>query len=215
MDLRSLVEHLTASFAPQPPSAVLACETPPPATPAAPAGCPAETLKANLAKCDGGLGIWDKAKKAAGRDPFVKVEGAAGGFGGHADTVNGGVVISPNPDCCGATQTFVFELTNLSNKDRFSENHRRALAGELDKEEYTRAYERVEYDAGKNSAAAFKSCKKKWECSKNSTARHGFIADATDFDDYYRNHLAESHKNYYKDYWDRNIKRIYEAKKNK
>jgi hypothetical protein len=209
--LQDAVEQAHDTFPDSDPDPVKPCEAGGKSA-SAPSPCPAETLRANLAKCDGGTGIWDNAKAAAGKDPTVKVEGAAGGFGGHADLSGGGVVIAPNPDCCGATQTFVFELTNLSSKGRFQDVTNKVSAGDLGREEYTRAMERIEYDSGLNSVKAFDSCKKTWGCGDAAVARHGFVKAAKDFDDYYNTRLAKGHKDYYRNAWDSRYKAAYDKK---
>ena len=181
-------------------------------TPDAPKPCPAETIRKNIATCDGGIGIWDKAKAGVGKEPAVRVAGAAGGFGGHADTAKGEIVIAPNPDCCGATQTAIHELTNLSNAPTFTQIHKDATAGNLDREGYTRANEKTEWEGVSNAVKAFDACKDKWGCGAGAKARHDWIRSAKDFDDYYDNYLAKSHKDYFRNAWDRNFKAAYDKK---
>src|SRR5260370_20301677 len=176
---------------PSPPaSSVQGCE---------PAPCSAAQMKANVDKCDGGTGVWDKAKKEVGQDPGIEVGAAAGGFGGHADCPTKKLMIAPNPDCCGATQTLIFELTNLSNCSGFSKSAKDAAAGNLNREEYTKSYERLEYESVKNSYTAFDKCSKTWGCPEGALARHGGYKSAKDFEDYYDNYLPDKHKNYYRD----------------
>jgi len=169
-------------------------------------------MKRNLAACDGGTGIMAAATRELGREPTVRVAGAAGGFGGHADFGAGEVVIAPNPDCCGATQTMIHELTNISNHSRFQQITNDAAAGNLSREDYTRAMERIEYDGVRNALRAFDACKDTWGCGAGATARHEWIRGAADFDDYYNNYLAESHKNYWRNAWDTNYRSAYEAR---
>lgn len=179
------------------------CSTPP---------CSAAQMKANLDKCDGGTGVWSKAKKEVGQDPSIEVGAAAGGFGGHADCANKKVMIAPNPDCCGATQTLIFELTNLTNCSNFAKNAKDASAGDLDREGYTKAYERLEYESVKNSYTSFEKCSKAWGCPEGALARHGGYKSAKNFDDYYDKYLPDKHKDYWRDLWDKNFKSIYEKK---
>jgi hypothetical protein len=179
--------------------------------PSLPAPCSPEELKANLDRCDGGTDIWNKAKRAVGRDPGIEVGAASGGFGGHADLRNKKVVINPNPDCCAATQTLIFELTNLSNKSEFMRLHNEAEAGRLGREEYTKGHEKIEYEAVQNSYKSFDSCKDQWGCSQGSKARHDAHRTARDFDHWYDSYIKESHKNHYRTFWDRNFRARYEA----
>jgi hypothetical protein len=180
--------------------------------PSKPAACTAKQMKDNIAKCDGGTGIWKKATSGLGKEPTVRVAGAAGGFGGHADSAKGEAVIAPNPDCCGATQTLIHELTNLSHTKDFAKLSARAGAGDLGREDYTKENERLEYNGVKNALNAFDKCKSTWGCAKGSVARHEWIRSSKNFDDYYNNHLGKRHKDYFRSSWDRNYKGAYDKK---
>jgi hypothetical protein len=128
-------------------------------------------MKKNIDTCDGGTDIWNKAQKSIGKAPTIKVQGAAGGFGGHADSSAAEVVIAPNPDCCGATQTLIHELTNLSNASTFRKIGNDAAAGDLSRTDYVKANEKTEYEGVKNAVKAFDACKAKWGCAAASAPR--------------------------------------------
>lgn len=191
---------------------VVPCEPGPPSPSPPPPPCPADTIKKNIEKCDGGTDIWNKAQKGTGKTPTIKVSGAAGGFGGHADLTSGEVVVSPNPDCCGATQTGIHELTNLSNAKTFAKTTKDAAAGDLSRTDYIKANEKTEYEGVSNAVKAFDACKAKWGCAAGAKARHDWIRGAKDFDDYYDNFLATSHKEYWGKAWDDNYKAAYDNK---
>jgi len=162
-------------------------------------GCagPAGDLKKNLQKCDGGTDIYAKAKAAiGGKDPGIELGTPAGGFDGHADLQNGKVVINKNSPKCTQMETLVFELANLSKKAEFERVTKEAKAGDLSREDYTRAMERIEYDNIQTTIKAVNACKKAWGCDRHTFDLEAF-SGAKNFEDYYKNYLAKSHKDYY------------------
>jgi len=169
-------------------------------------------MKNNIAACDGGTDIMNAATTALGHEPNIQVGATSSGFGGEANSTTGEITIAPNPDCCAATQTLIHELTNVSTRQRSQEIRAQAAAGDLSREEFTRAFEEKEYRGLRNALRAFDACKNTWGCGAGATARHEWIRGATDFDDYYNNYLGESHKNYWRGVWDRNYRAAYEAK---
>src|SRR5262249_14992347 len=121
------------------------------------------------------------------------------------------ITVNSTLDKCQATQVALFELTNLAAKQKFDQGRADALAGNLTREQYTKHMETVEYDNLKRAAAAEKKCMDKWGCG-GQTPRHGWVEPARDFNDYYNNYLAESHKDHYRNAWDTRYKGAYEAK---
>jgi len=208
---RTAIEDANNVFPDEPETPIVPCE-PKKSPPPTPTPCSAAQMKANLDKCDGGTGVWSKAKKEIGQDPGIEVGTEHAGFGGHADCPNKKVLIAPNPDCCGATQTLIVEFTNLTNCSNFAKIEKDALAGNLDREGYTKGYEKLEYEAVKNSYTSFDKCSKTWGCPEGALARHGGYKSAKNFDDYYDNYLPDRHKDHYRDNWDKYFKSIYKKK---
>jgi hypothetical protein len=167
--------------------------------------CPQDLLD-NLKKCDGGTGIYEKAKAAnGGKDPTIKL-----GAGGQVDLKKGEITLNKSYDTCFATQQLIQELSNLSQKAAFEKANSDALAGNLSREEFIREYERIEYEHGvKNIIKAFDSCKDTWGCK---TCQKEWARSAKNFDDYYNNYLSSSHKENYGQWWDANCKGAYDAK---
>jgi hypothetical protein len=192
----------------------------PSSTPAADAstgadgGCPDPCGKdaiANVTQCCG-KEIYDEATKAnGGKAPNLVIGTPSAGFGGETDTSTGTITVNSTLDKCQQTQVMLFELCNLASTGRFSQIDSDAAAGNLSREDYTRATEREEYNNLKKAAAAEAKCMNKWGCA-GQTPRHAWVGASSDFDDYYNNHLAESHKNHYRNAWDSLYKAAYDAK---
>lgn len=169
--------------------------------------CPQDLLD-NLKKCDGGTGVYEKAKAAnSGKDPTIKM--GAAGTGGQVDTGKGEITLDKSLDKCTATQILIQELSNLSHKKDFDDATSKALSGDLSRDEFIRAYEKAEYDGVKNVINAFDSCKDTWGCK---TCEKEWARSAKNFDDYYNNYLSSSHKENYGQWWDANCKGAYDAK---
>lgn len=182
---------------------------PAPAPPPSPTPAPAWTvddLKNDLNNCDGGTGIYGKAKAAnGGKDPVIEP-----GAGGQVDLATGEITLTRTNDKCFATQQLIQELSNLSRKADFNKTDSDALAGDLSREKYIRQTERIEYDHGvKNILKAFDACKDKWGCT---TCQKEWARSATDFNDYYANYLSTSHKEHYGTWWDSACKSAFERK---
>jgi len=172
----------------------------------------AANLRKAIEKCDGGTGMLDKAKKAnGGKDVKIVVGTPEGGFDGHADTEKGEVVINKKSDRCTQIETAIFELSNMAAKSRFDKVHADATAGKLSREQYIRGYEKVEYDNVVAINKATKACKSKWGCGKKTFDLEGFRG-AKNFEDYYKNYVAKSHKEEYGKFWDKHFKKLYNAK---
>jgi type VI secretion system secreted protein VgrG len=170
----------------------------------------AEDLIKSVKECDGGTGIWEKAKAAnGGKDPAVVVGAIPGGFGAQTDRANGKITIKPDFDPCTAKDALVFELTNLSRKADFDTVDNDAAAGKLSRKEYQKGIEKVEYDNITTALKAGDGCKKQWGC-KSHTSYFESFKGAKDFDDYYDNYLAKSHKEAYGKVWDSDYKASYE-----
>src|SRR5438105_2547592 len=74
-----------------------------------------DDLKKAVQACDGGTGVWGKAKTVAGKDPTPTIGPEPSGFGASTDTTSKTITINCTkfPDKCVAIQVLVFELTNL------------------------------------------------------------------------------------------------------
>ncbi len=177
-----------------------------------PANWSVDQLKKDLAACDGGTGIYAKAKAAnGGKDPVFKVGASAIGSGGSTDTTTGVITMDPNQDRATAAETAIVELTNLSNKARFAKVDADVTAGNLSREHYTRANEAIEYDAVKNAIQADNACKKQWGAPPGWAGSYDALAKVKSFEEYYQKYLAADHKNYYRQAWDKNYKAVYNA----
>ncbi len=206
----STVADAQSAFPEDPPSPSLKCQPPKKKEPKPAPTCTAEQLNKNLDACSGGSDPRADAKKAIGKDPTVKVEATKSGFDAETDTSTGTIKIKPTSDCCDATASLLFELVNASNTPKFNKVDGDAAKGDLGREEYTKASEKIEYDASVRLRDTFKKCKKSWGCADGATS--GFENVPDDFDKYYDNWLATSHKDYYRGAWDRNYKAAYQKK---
>jgi hypothetical protein len=170
----------------------------------------ADEMKAMLASCDGGLGIWNKAKKAnAGREPAIKF--GKTDSGGQTD--GGTITLEETSDRCTATQVLIQELSNMSRAKDFEKVSNDALAGDLAREDYIKGYEKIEYESGvQNVLTAFDACKSTWKCAK---AEKEWARKAPDFNDYYSKLLNPKHKEGYGKWWDDNCKARFDAKHKK
>jgi hypothetical protein len=165
----------------------------------------------NVLKCCGSE-IAEEAKKAnGGKEVKVEFGTPAGGFEGHADTEAGKIVVKDTKDKCNDTETVFFELANMAAKPKFDKVHADAAAGNLSREDYTKAYEKIEYDNVQKALAAIDKCKKKWGCEKY-TFDFDTFRPAKDFNDYYDNYAQKDHKDHYRNHWDSNFKTEYEKK---
>jgi len=163
-------------------------------------------------KCDGGTGIYAKAKAAnGGKGPIFKAGNSIIGTGGSTDTNAGVITIDSDQKRADAAETAIVELTNLSNKARFAKVSAEANAGKLGREQYTRANEAIEYDAVKNAVQADRSCKESWGAPPGWTGTYDGFDKLKNFDEYYEKYLAAMHKDYYRSFWDKNLKSIYDA----
>ena len=170
-------------------------------------GWTVDDLKAMLQQCDGGLGVWDSAKRAnGGTDPVVNVAPN----GGFVDANNNEITIDQALDKCNAVQQLIQELSNLSRMAELKATHASARAGDLSRDEFIRAIELIEYETGvKNDLVAFDACKDIWVCP---VARKEWARGVRDFEDYFQNYLSAEHKGNYGTWWDDNCKSAYETK---
>ncbi len=166
----------------------------------------ADDLKKMLKACDGGLGIWEKAKKANNdKDPTI-----VAGTGEWVDLSTGEITLDKSKNKCIAGQVLIQELSNLSRKADFNKATASALAGDLSRTDFIKEYERIEYDHGvKNVITAFDACKDIWGCK---TGEKEWARKAKNFQDYYDNYLSMSHKENYGKWWDKNCKAAYDKK---
>jgi hypothetical protein len=165
----------------------------------------------NVLKCCGSE-IAEEAKKAnGGKEVGVEFGTPAGGFEGSAGLNTGKITVKDTKDKCNDTETVFFELANMAAKSKFEAVSADAAAGKLSREEYTKAYEKIEYDNVQKTLAAIDKCKKKWGC-ESYTFSFDSMRPAKDFDDYYKNYVSERHKDYYRKAWDSRYKAEYEKK---
>lgn len=169
-------------------------------------------LRKDLAACDGGTGVYAKAKAAnGGKDPVFRSGNSAIRTGGSTDSVHGVITIDPGFSRQENATTGIVELTNLSNKARFNTINADVAAGRLSREEYTRANELVEYDAVTNANKAAQACANQWGAPPGWKTTLDAFSKAQNFDDYYNNYLDASHKAYYQKFWDKHFAAIYRA----
>lgn len=172
---------------------------------------PAQLMK-DLAGCDGGTGIYAKAKAAnSGKDPIIRSGHSVIGSGGSTNEDTGVITLDPNQSRAQAAQIAIFELTNLSNKARFAKVDANVAAGKIGREQYTRANEAIEYQGIANASQAFHACGNRWGAPKGVAGFYDFFAQAKNFDDYYKNYLNLDHKEFYRRFWDKNYKALYNA----
>jgi hypothetical protein len=165
-----------------------------------------DDLKKLLDVCDGGLGIWAKAKKAnKGKDPEV-----TRGQSSFTDSLTGKITLDKTVDKCQSVQSLIHEFTNLSSKADIDKIEVSATAGDLSRDEFIKGIEKIEYDFGvKNVLTAYNACKDKWLCKTNIME---FASKAKNFEDYFKNLLLPAHKEGYGKQWDDRFKKAYEKK---
>jgi hypothetical protein len=165
-----------------------------------------DDLKKMLDTCDGGLGILAKAKKAnKDKDPEI-----VPGTEGATDTVTGKITLDKTQDKCFAVQQLVQELSNLSRKADFDKLDNSALAGDVNRADYIKQTEQIEYETGvKNVLTAFDACKDKWGCK---TTPKEWARKAKDFNEYFAKLLSDTHKEFYGKWWDDNCKAAFDKK---
>lgn len=165
-----------------------------------------DELKKMLTDCDGGLGIWAKAKKAnKDKDPLITP-----GAKGATDPATGNITLDQTRDKCFAVQQLIQELSNLSRMADFNKIFDSAAAGDCSREDFIKRIEKIEYETGvKNVLTAFDACKDKWPCA---TTPKEWARKAKDFDDYFKKFLSNVHKEHYGTFWDSNYKAAYDRK---
>ena len=174
--------------------------------PATPSWTVAE-LKKLVTDCDGGLGIWAKAKKANGdKDPVVN----AGKTTSGGQTSGSTITLEETSDRCTAVQVLIQELSNMSRQKDLDKLASDGVAGDLARDAFIKGIEKIEYETGvKNVLTAFDACKDTWKCK---TAEKEWARKAKDFDDYFDKFLAKTHKEGYGKWWDDNCKTNYDKK---
>jgi hypothetical protein len=167
-----------------------------------------DDLKKLLDACDGGVGIWAKAKKAnKGKDPQIKPRDVRVP---HTDSLTGEITLDRTVDKCTALQQLIHELSNLSSVAEINKIHESASAGDVSRDEFIKRIEKIEYEVGvKNVFTAFDVCKDKWLCRTNIME---FARKAKDFEDYFKNFLKSAHKEGYAKQWDDKFKAAYDRK---
>lgn len=172
--------------------------------------CPEEQLLDQIRKCDGGLDILKKAKKANGnKDVGVVIRPST--FGGKALFNEGKVLVRKGDPRCTQIETVLFEMGNWHRKKDFDNISSEAAKGNLSREEYIRKNEKLEYDNVQDTIKATTKCKEKWGC-KSHTFDFDSMRSAKNFEDYYKNYLRANHKEYWGKAWDSNYKAAYEKK---
>ena len=183
------------------------CDGGPSACPPAP--CSAEKVKQNLAACDGGTGLWAGAKAAIGKDPQVQIGPVTPGFEAETNPTTGTITIKPTPDCCNASQSLFFELTNVRSIPAFNKLDSEAAAGNVSREDYAKKTAKIEYKGVILLRDTFATCRKAWGCAPGATT--GYEGVSNDFDTYY-NSQTTAYKDHYRTGWDSSYKSAYEAK---
>ena len=211
-DADSAVETAKDEFPDSAPSPVEPCAPPGSGSGSAtppPQPCSAATIKSKLDACDGGTHVWNDAKTALGKDPTVQVGPVDGGFQANTNVQTGVITIAPTTDCCDATQSLFFELTNAKSKQRHLDIANDAAAGNVAREDFAKREARVEYDGVILLKNTFPTCRAAWGCSASATT--GYENVSPDFDTYYASQ-TDRYKDYYRNFWDNNYKAAYQAK---
>ena len=198
------------SFPDDEPDAVTPCHPEPPGGDKKNDTCTADQIKKNLDACDGGTDAWNKAKKAAGKDPVLTVGPTTSGFKAESDS-SGAVTITPQ-DCCNAMQSMIHELTNVSHGPEFNKLDSDGASGDIAREDYMKGNEKLEYDGVKMTLKAFDACKGKWGCGPEAKAKFDGYRKAKDVDDYFDHYVTDDHKKFYRDFWDKHYKDAYDKK---
>lgn len=167
----------------------------------------------NVRACDGGLGLYDLARKANGnRDPIVQA-GPPAPFRGDTDATTGTIRISTSFNLCAATQTLVQELSNLTRAKDVVTVSTEAAAGDVSRADFIRRIERIEYETGvRNVLSAFDACKIRWGCPRGATSEKEWARNVRGFDDYFANLLSNTHKEHYGTFWDTHYRAAYQQK---
>ena len=182
----------------------------PAATPPKGGGWTPEQLKEKLAKCDGGTGVWEAAKKANGdKEPGINLDDKV--RTGSVNTQKGVINLNPNMNPCQAVQTLVQESANLSHKPDFDKVTSEGYAGDVSREQFIRRIEHTEYDGVQKVLTAYDKCASTWGCPKGQLSEKEWARSSKTFEDYYKR-LAPSHKEHYGKFWDANMKDKYNAK---
>lgn len=192
------------SFPDSPPSAAQPCVADPGKKKKGPKKCTIAEAKAKLDACDGGTGVYAKAKtENGGKDIVFKA-----GKSGFTDMSTGEITLDKNLSCCNLIQQMSMELNNLSNRPDFQSSFANCKSGDLSRVDFIKAIESREYDGVTNTIKAFDACKKKWGCTKS---RYEWARSAKNFESYYKR-LANSHKEGYGKWWKSACKVAYEKK---
>ena len=119
------------------------------------------------------------------------------------------IAIAPTPDCCAATASLFFELTNAKSTARHLAIHNDALAGNVSREDHARREARVEYDGVLLLKSTFNTRRASWGC--RATATSGYENVSPDFNTYY-NSQTQRYKDYYRNAWDNKYKPAWDAR---
>ena len=172
-----------------------------------------QQLKKMIAICDGGVGIWAKAKKAnGGKDPEI-TPGA--GTTTNLNYGNAKITLDTTADRCTAVQDLIFELSNVARAADLKKTSVACRAGGLSRVDYIKSVDRIEYEGGlKNTLIAFNACKDKWLC-KTSDNYYEQEGKAKNFDEFFDKYESADHMQHLGDWWDANCKAKYDANHSK
>lgn len=169
------------------------------------------TLSENLLKriqgCQATQNLYKRAEKSLQEHnglPLVLriVSAQTISHGAHCLYRKGEIWIRSGMEEDQALSTLLFELANMIHAKRFSEVHQKATKQEIDREQYARLMEEIEYDSTllhswtlKEAAAEQGNEWSKMDC---------FHAYTLDSNLYFETQKAAGHTDYFYQFWDRN-----------
>jgi len=175
-----------------------------------------EQLLDDVLNCPEGKDALERAAAALGGGtlPIIIPQVPQNGGSAESDAETGLISINPRLDRVRAAQSAIFELNNISYRDRFRDINARSARGEISREEYPRAISSVEFSGVSVVDRAFKSCGSSWGASPGQKGSYDTLSHAKDADDLYDHYLAESNKEDYRKMWDEHFKAAYEEAQN-
>jgi hypothetical protein len=143
-----------------------------------------------------GGALYQAARKAAGRDPYILVHPQlVGGACLHEKKL---IMLPSTFDLPTATQAFLVELSNMSRKDDFDKiDKTNRQGGYKTADEYGNAIENIEFEGIQKVIAIYDKSKQKWGAT---TCRYEY-ARGLDFKAYLQLERVQKHRKLYLDNW--------------
>lgn len=162
-----------------------------------------------VADCHATKDLPGRAAQGAGLAPPVRC-----GDDSQWDPKEKRIELSPGSSDCRAILALVQEYTNAVNTRQFARIFEQAKRGEMSRDGFIMAIERIEYAAAPSRVHAFDQCREQWGCADGDLSQWERVAAVVDFEAYFEMLLATSpeHPGQYGEWWDRECKRAYDAK---